>query len=217
MKKDLDRRKEEMDKGGSGEGGGPWDTDVEKMDKKQLWGHIQGLDQAIADLENTIEDPSQWSGPDDPEREEWNRKAQEWKKEARELEKKYRGMPNEAPAAEGTGGESLALPYDDSSVDEDSLTELKHFMGEGGEIYQQKILPMIKNVQRKMKSGEYDHSKAPKLWNYAVEEAAKKYTKEMGSPGDKPADLGFTKDTRRKLANALADDYRDSIEAGDYD
>ena len=69
-----------------------WNPDVDKMDKKQLWGHIDGLEEAIAGLEMRVDDPDQWSGPDDPERDEWHRKAQAWKQEVWELEKKYRGM-----------------------------------------------------------------------------------------------------------------------------
>lgn len=64
-------------------------------------------------------------------------------------------------------------------------------------MYKQKFLPIIKNIIKKLKSDKYDHSKAPKLWMYYVDEGAKKYIKEFG--GGPMKDL-FPKPLRMRLA-----------------
>ena len=48
----------------------------------------------------------------------------------------------------------------------DEAMELKLYIDNDGDLYRQRLVPIVKNIQRKMKSGKYDHSKAPKLWMY---------------------------------------------------
>ena len=40
---------------------------------------------------------------------------------------------------------------------------------------------IIKNVIRRINNGTYDPAKAPRLWQYLMESAAKDYTKEFGT------------------------------------
>ena len=87
----------------------------------------------------------------------------------------------------------------------DEVYELKLYIENDGDLYKQKIIPIVKNIQRKMKSGKYDHKKAPKLWMYLVDEGAKKYAKEF--PGVK-----FDKRVRQQVAVEFADEYKDEIE-----
>jgi len=87
----------------------------------------------------------------------------------------------------------------------DEVSELKLYIENDGDLYKQKIIPIVKNIQRKMKSGKYDHKKAPKLWMYLADEGAKKYAKEF--PGVK-----FDKRVRQQVAVEFADEYRDEIE-----
>ena len=87
----------------------------------------------------------------------------------------------------------------------DEVSELKLYIENDGDLYKQKIIPIVKNIQRKMKSGKYDHKKAPKLWMYLVDEGAKKYAKEF--PGVK-----FDKRVRQQVAVEFADEYKDEIE-----
>ena len=94
------------------------------------------------------------------------------------------------------------------AVDKDMVIELKLYIENDGDLYKQKIIPIVKNIQRKMKSGKYDHKKAPKLWMYLVDEGAKKYAKEF--PGVK-----FSKQERLAVAQEFADEYKDEIEAQD--
>ncbi len=88
----------------------------------------------------------------------------------------------------------------------DEANELKLYIENDANLYKQRLIPIVKNIQRKMKSGKYDHSKAPKLWMYLVDDGAKKYSKEF--PGVK-----FDKKVRQYVAQEFADEYKDEIEA----
>ena len=94
------------------------------------------------------------------------------------------------------------------SSDEHAETELKLYIQNDRDLYRQQIVPIIKNVQRKMKSGKYEHAKAPKLWMYLVDNGAKKYVKEFG--GDIKRD--FPKDLRLSIANEFATEYKAEID-----
>ena len=94
------------------------------------------------------------------------------------------------------------------AVDKDMVIELKLYIDNDGDLYKQRLIPIVKNIQRKMKSGKYDHKKAPKLWKYLVDDGAKKYQKEF--PGVK-----FNKQEKEAVAQEFADEYKDEIEAQD--
>ena len=91
------------------------------------------------------------------------------------------------------------------AVDKDMVIELKLYIENDGDLYKQKIIPIVKNIQKKMKSGKYDHKQAPKLWLSLVDEGAKKYAKEF--PGIK-----FSKQEKEEAAQDFADEYRDEGE-----
>lgn len=98
--------------------------------------------------------------------------------------------------------------------DKDMARELELFLQNDGDLYRQQFMPIIKNIQRKIKSDKYDHSLAPKLWIYYVENGLKKYAKEIGS-GMVWNKYLSTKD-RKILATKLADYYYDQIMNGEY-
>ena len=98
------------------------------------------------------------------------------------------------------------------AVDKDAARELEIYIENDQKLYKQKLIPIVKNIQKKIASGKYDHKKAPKLWMYLVDEAAKKYIKDHGSRGEK-IDSIFNKETRMAVAQNLADNYRDEIDA----
>ena len=82
----------------------------------------------------------------------------------------------------------------------DEVHELKLYIENDSDLYKQKLVPIVKNIQRKMKSEKYDHKKAPKLWMYLADEGAKKYSKEF--PGVK-----FDKRVRQQVSQEFADEY----------
>lgn len=98
-----------------------------------------------------------------------------------------------------------------SSSDDHAVDELKLFIENDQELYKRQLVPIVKNIQKKMKSGKYDHSKAPKLWMYLVDAGAKKYIKEFGDQSQ----MGFPKQVRMEVAQQLADEYKEEIEAQD--
>tara|TARA_B100002003_G_scaffold249043_1_gene284311 strand:+ start:1343 stop:1666 length:324 start_codon:yes stop_codon:yes gene_type:complete len=95
-----------------------------------------------------------------------------------------------------------------SEAFKDEVNELKLYIENDPNLYKQKLIPIVKNIQRKMKSGKYDHKKAPKLWKYLVDEGVKKYAKEF-------PDVKFSKQEREAVAQEFADEYKDEIEAQD--
>ena len=86
--------------------------------------------------------------------------------------------------------------------------ELKLYIEQDRDLYRQQIVPIIKNIQRKMKSGKYEHTQAPKLWLYLVDNGAKKYVKEFGGDIKKE----WPKDLRMSIANEFANEYKAKIE-----
>jgi len=75
---------------------------------------------------------------------------------------------------------------------------------------------IIKNVIRKINRGVYDKSKAPALWKYWMDDAAKRYTKEFDSPGASTYGI-FNASVRREAAAWLAPKFYDEIMLGNYD
>lgn len=91
-------------------------------------------------------------------------------------------------------------------VDRDAAHELDLYAENTSELYSQKK-SILANIQRRHKSGTYDHAKAPKLWMYWVDAAARRYRKEYGGGPET-----FTKATREYLARELADRYKSGEE-----
>jgi hypothetical protein len=102
----------------------------------------------------------------------------------------------------------------ESSID--AVNELDLYINNDEDLYRRKFMPIIYNLQRKIKSNIYDHELAKKLWMYLVDEAAKAYTKEFGKPGEDVKTF-FPKPTREKVAQVLADREIENIKRGDYD
>ena len=97
------------------------------------------------------------------------------------------------------------------AVDEHAVRELYLFIENERSLQRQRD-SIIKNIVRKMKSGKYDHKKAPKLWSYLVDNGAKEYDNLNSSPGVKT----FDKETRWSVAIQMANEYRAEIELGHY-
>lgn len=91
-------------------------------------------------------------------------------------------------------------------VDTTAATELDLYAENTSELYNQKK-SILANIRRRIKSGKYDHSLAPKLWMYWVDATAKRYVREFDAPGAR-IDSVFNKATREYLARELANRYR---------
>ena len=93
-------------------------------------------------------------------------------------------------------------------VDTHAADELELYADNTYALHNQKM-SIVANIQRRLKSGKYDHSKAPKLWMYWVDAAARMYSKEF--PG-----TTFNKATREHVAKGLADEEIGKIKRGEY-
>ena len=99
-------------------------------------------------------------------------------------------------------------------ADKHAARELELYIDNDGQLYSQRIEPVLKNLSKKHAKGKYDHKLAVKLWMYTVDEGAKKYHKEFGMSG-KWNDT-FSKATRLVVAGELEKNHREEIENGDY-
>ena len=100
--------------------------------------------------------------------------------------------------------------------DSDAVNELDLYLMNNEELYRRRFMPIITNIKRKMKRGVYDHKKVIKLWMYLVDDAAREYVKEYGTPDQDVKDM-FPKETRLKVAQVIADREKENIENGEYD
>lgn len=99
------------------------------------------------------------------------------------------------------------------SSDDIGLTELELYIDNDRELYEKKKL-IILNLMKKIQSGKYDHTLAPKLWLYLVDAGAKKYLKEFGSTDD--LRVVFPKQLRMELAQSMANEGLEEIKSGEW-
>lgn len=96
------------------------------------------------------------------------------------------------------------------SIDSVGADELALTTVNDGDIYRQRIKPIIANLAKKIKKGTYDATKALKLWGYAADDGAQKYTKEYGGAGN--GSFGsFNKPTRMAAAAQIAGHYDEEL------
>ena len=109
-----------------------------------------------------------------------------------------------------------AYQFITEAQDSDAVNELDLFIMNDEELYRQRFMPIITNIKRKIKRGVYDHEKVIKLWMYLIDDAARKYVQEFGTPEQDVKDM-FPKETRLQVAQIIADREKENIEKGEYD
>ena len=90
--------------------------------------------------------------------------------------------------------------------------ELELFIMNDQDLYRQMFMPIIMNLARKMKRGVYNHQMAPKLWQYLVDQGARKYVMQNGGTVRNT----FPKQARMELAKDMADEQMEMLKAGEY-
>ncbi len=90
------------------------------------------------------------------------------------------------------------------ALDKELVTELSMFILNDAQIYKSRILPVIKNMKRKVASGKFDKKLAIKAFSYAVADGIKKYSKTFDVV--KPS-----KQDKEQIANTLYDHYQTAI------
>ena len=109
-----------------------------------------------------------------------------------------------------------AYQFITEAQDSDAVNELDSYLMNDEELYRRRFMPIIENIKRKMRRGIYDHEIVIKLWMYLVDDAAREYVKEFGTPDQDVKDM-FPKETRLKVAQVIADREKENIEKGEYD
>ena len=109
-----------------------------------------------------------------------------------------------------------AYQFITEAQDSDAINELDLFIMNDEDLYRRRFMPIITNIKRKMKRGTYDHEKVIKLWMYLVDDAARQYVQEFGTPDQDVKDM-FPKETRLKVAEIISLREKENIEQGEYD
>ena len=109
-----------------------------------------------------------------------------------------------------------AYQFIKEAQDSDAVNELDLYLMNNEELYRRRFMPIITNIKRKIRRGIYDHEKVIKLWMYLVDDAAREYIKEFGTPDQDVKDM-FPKETRLKVAEVISLREKENIERGEYD
>lgn len=88
-------------------------------------------------------------------------------------------------------------------ADLDMAYQLEGYIESDGQLYTQMIVPVIKNLERKVKKGIYDYDKSLIMWERVADEGAKRYIKELGGPAYNVA-------TRKEVAKKLSSYYEEN-------
>lgn len=91
--------------------------------------------------------------------------------------------------------------------------ELELYLTTTGALYP-KIQGVIRNLLQRMRSGRYDETRAPSMWRYVVDEAARMYAAEFALGNARDV---FSTSVRDRVAQELAQKYAEQMTAGEYD
>lgn len=94
----------------------------------------------------------------------------------------------------------------------DDVTELVLYITNDSDLYHNRALPIIENLKRKAKRGNYDDELAVKAWMYLADDGVRKYDREFGS--GKGSLTLLNKPTREAIARELRDHYKEQVFEG---
>jgi len=100
------------------------------------------------------------------------------------------------------------------AVDKQAVKELILYADNDGDLHKRQFVPILKNLKKKWDKGQFDEKKAVKAFLNFADEAAKKYVKEHGAPGDKVKDI-FPKKVREAAAEEWAERFKEQVENDD--
>lgn len=87
-------------------------------------------------------------------------------------------------------------------VNEAAVNELFLYATNEYSLYTMYIQPILKNFRRKVKKGTFNADLAPKAFDSCVKDAAMRYCKEFGTPGQ-PYYYVFNAATRREVSRMM--------------
>lgn len=88
-------------------------------------------------------------------------------------------------------------------ADMEMAYQLEGYIETDGDLYRQMIVPVIKNLEKKVQKGIYDYDKSLIAWQHVADEGARRYVKELGGPTYNVA-------TRKEVAKKLSDYYEEN-------
>lgn len=95
-------------------------------------------------------------------------------------------------------------------TDTQEARELYLFAVDDGHLYRSCTTLIIDNLKKKIKKGVYDKVLALKLWRYAADDAAQRYTKEFDTRGSSLYGI-FTVPMRNEVATLLQEHYDEEL------
>lgn len=87
-------------------------------------------------------------------------------------------------------------------VNEAAANELFLYATNDYRLYNMYVQPILKNFRRKVKNGTFNEKLAPKAFDSCVKDAAMRYCKEFGTPGQ-PYYYIFNAATRREVSRMM--------------
>ena len=90
--------------------------------------------------------------------------------------------------------------------------ELKLYIDNDSQLYNSRFMPIMKNLSKKMKKGNFDKKLAIKGFMILVDDGAKKYVKDFGGNAKEM----FSKKDRIAVASDLADEFEDAYKNKEY-
>ena len=91
--------------------------------------------------------------------------------------------------------------------------ELKLYIDNDSRLYNQRYIPILKNLSNKKKRNKFSKSVAVKAFMYLVDDGAKRYTREFGG---NPKDI-FPKFKRTELAKEYVDEFESIFKNKEHD
>lgn len=126
-----------------------------------------------------------------------------------ELMKKYGITSSTCSKRKFTVQASSISAAADNTVSKEDVNELVLYITNDGRLYKQMTTPIINNMKRKRKNGNYDDSLAVKGWQHLADEGVRRYDKEFGSGRGSLSMLN--KATRMAIAEELKEYYEDEV------
>ncbi len=95
----------------------------------------------------------------------------------------------------------------------EEMRELKLYIDNDASLYRQRYMPILKNLSKKKKKGQYRKGLAQKAFMYLIDDGAKRYVKSYG--GD--ARDVFPKRQRKQLAKDYVEEFEDIFKNQEFD
>jgi len=90
--------------------------------------------------------------------------------------------------------------------------ELKLFIDNDSRLYRQRMMPIFRNLSKKMAKGTYKKSLAERAFMYLVNDGVKRYISDFG--GDKDT---FSRSDKKEVAKQFVQEFQDAYDNEEYD